>query len=165
MRAPQLETAAERATQRRPARRRLDLSPPAVWRLFRRAGWAPFAVLVAHRIVLVSDLRQYPVCDWLLHFSGGLAIAYFFFHLVRFLEPLLGGLALPARALLAATGGCTVAAAWELAEFAYSGVRGIILQHSLTETMVDLFNSCLGAALASACLALAYRRRAARRPL
>ena len=55
-----------------------------LWTLFKRAGWAPFLVVVFHRIVMIAGWRKYPVFDWILHFSGGLTIAYFLFHLIPY---------------------------------------------------------------------------------
>jgi len=130
-----------------------------MWKLFKTAGWAPFLVVVFHRIVLESGLRAYPVCDWILHFSGGLAIAFFLFHVIVYYKSLIGELPEVAHLLLTFTAACTVAAFWELAEFGYSFIRGTTLQHSITETMIDLFNSCLGAAVTVAILAFRLWRQ------
>jgi hypothetical protein len=119
----------------------------ALWKLFKQAGWAPFVVVLFHRIVLVSGLREYRLCDWILHFSGGLTIAYFLFHLIPYLEPKIGKLSRASRLLLTYTSAVTIAAFWELAEFAASFPKGTVLQHSLSETMIDLFNGVLGAAI------------------
>ena len=129
-----------------------------IWKLFKQAGWAPLLVVVFHRIVLLSGLRQFRVCDWILHFSGGLTIAYFLFHLIPYLEPKIGKLSTRARLLLTYTSAVTVAAFWELAEFAASFSKGTVLQHSLSETMVDLLNGVLGAAVTIVLLVL-FRRR------
>jgi hypothetical protein len=118
-----------------------------LWELFKQAGWAPFVVVLFHRIVLVSGLREYRVCDWILHFSGGVTIAYFLFHLILNLELKIGKLSPAARLLLTYTSAVTIAAFWELAEFAASFSKGTVLQHSLSETMIDLFNGVLGAAV------------------
>ena len=115
--------------------------------------------MVVHRIVLVSDLRQYRVCDWILHFSGGLAIAYFLFHLIPYFRKRLGELTPLAHLLLTYTSAVTIAAFWELAEFAVSFSKGTVLQFSISETMIDLFNGALGSALTIVCLWL-FRRRA-----
>ncbi|MFT5110212.1 MAG: hypothetical protein ACI9UA_005865 [Pseudoalteromonas tetraodonis] len=117
------------------------------WKLFKQAGWAPFTVVVLHRIVLVSGLRKYSVCDWILHFSGGLTIAYFLFHLIPYLEPRIGKLSRTARLILTYTSACSIAAFWELAEFVASFSRGTVLQLSISETMVDLANGVFGAAI------------------
>jgi len=129
-----------------------------LWRLFKQAGWAPFLVVVLHRIVLVSGLRDYRVCDWILHFSGGLTIAFFLFHLIPLLEPRIGKLSAAARLILTYTSAVSVAAFWELAEFAASFAKGTVFQHSLSETMIDLLNGCLGAAVTVAALALSRPR-------
>ena len=118
-----------------------------LWQLFKRAGWAPFLVVVVHRVVLLSGLRQFRVCDWLLHFFGGVTIAYFLFHVIDLLRPRLGELSRTGHLALTYTAACTVAAFWELAEFAASLLKGIEFQDSIAETMIDLFNGCLGAAL------------------
>ena len=130
----------------------------ALWKLFKQAGWAPFLVVVVHRIVLVSGLRQYRVCDWILHFSGGLAIAYFVFHLIPFFKKRLGELTPLAHLILTYTSAVTIAAFWELAEFAASFSMGTVLQHSISETMIDLFNGALGAGITTFCLWLFQRR-------
>ena len=41
-----------------------------LWVLFKRAGWAPFAVLMFHQLVGRMGWRD--GTDWLLHFLGGL---------------------------------------------------------------------------------------------
>lgn len=129
-----------------------------LWIAFRTAGWAPFCVVVLHRIVLVSGLRQYRVCDWTLHFLGGLTIAFFLFHVLVLLEAQIGRLSRAAHLALTYTSACTVAAFWELAEFAHCALRGITIQLSIEETMIDLFNGTLGAAVTVVGLLLFSRR-------
>ena len=132
--------------------------PKILWKLFKQAGWAPFLIMVLHRIVMVCGWRKYPVFDWILHFSGGLTIAYFLYHLIPYLEPKIGKLSRGARLLLTYTSACTVAAFWELAEFAAGFSKGTVLQLSLTETMVDLLNGVLGAAVTIVGLSVFGRR-------
>lgn len=130
-----------------------------LWQLFKQAGWAPFLVVVLHRIVMLCGWRKYVVFDWILHFTGGLAIAYFLFYLIPYFEARIGKLTRAARLALTYTSACTVAAFWELAEFAASFSRGTVLQHSLSETMVDLLNGVVGAAITVVVLAISGRGR------
>lgn len=117
----------------------------AILTLLRTAAWAPIAVLVFHTILRHTAWRA--ELDWLMHFLGGVAAAYFLFHGIKAFAYLLGQLRLPAHYLLAYTSTCGVAVAWEIAEFMSDQFFGTHVQHSLTETMQDLIFGVVGAAL------------------
>jgi hypothetical protein len=107
-------------------------------RLARQALWAPAAVLVVNAIVTRTPYAR--DVYWLLHLLGGAALAYFFHHVGAGVPPAI-------RHVLAFALACTVALAWELAEFAIDQLAGTRLQEDLAETMSDLLFAVCGAAL------------------
>lgn len=120
--------------------------------LFRVAAWAPIIVLILHAIVLRTPWRQN--LDWLLHFLGGAATAYFLFHAARLLTQILGQLRMPTHYLLAFGLTCAIAVGWEIVEFLSDQILGTQVQHSLAETMRDLICGVLGAVFSLVCVLL-----------
>lgn len=121
------------------------------------AWWAPLAVLLLHKLVMVLGLRAQT--DWLLHFTGGLAITFFIWSIVPFLAEWLGSISMQWRFLIALLGGCSVALLWDLAEFGSDELLHTHIQHSLKETMLDLTCGLAGATTAAAALILFCIRR------
>ena len=115
-----------------------------LWKLFLRAGWAPFLVLIVHRILLIKGWRENT--DFLMHFSGGLSFAYLAFHALDEFDEVLGKLNRLGHYSVAFLATCTMALFWEFAEYALDGIRGSNIQHSIDETMWDLINGTLGGA-------------------
>lgn len=109
------------------------------------AWWAPVAVLILHKLVGIAGLRTQ--ADWLMHFSGGLAITIFLWSFVPIVEEWLGKISRGWRLLAAFAGGCSTAAIWEIKEFASDQMWGTEIQKSLVETMLDLSFSVGGAAV------------------
>jgi uncharacterized membrane protein YjdF len=130
-----------------------------LWTLFKRAGWAPLAVLLFHQLVGRMGWRD--GTDWLLHSLGGLSIAFFAFHAIPILldpERRLSSLAHFVFAFCAAS---TAALVWELAEFASDVLFGTQIQHTIHETMMDLVCGTIGASVTIAVLAVVkFSRRA-----
>jgi hypothetical protein len=85
--------------------------------------------------------------DHLIHFSGGLAIAYFLDRALRICSAYTGELRPGVRYLLTYTSACTVAVFWELGEYAMDIRYGSHIQHSVSETLLDLFFGVSGAAV------------------
>lgn len=118
------------------------------------AWWAPLGVLILHKVVMWLGIRGQT--DWLLHFTGGLAITLFIWTLIPIMESWLGSVQHGWRILLTFLGGCTVALFWDLAEFTSDQVLGTDIQHSLQETMLDLANGVAGVTVGTIAIILKH---------
>ena len=127
--------------------------------LLLRAGWAPVAVLIAHQVISRSAYRQ-PL-DFAMHFSGGMAIAYFLYHALRLFGPVLGELRLVGRYLFSFALACTIGLFWEFGELFSDVFLRTRIQRSIGETMRDLIADTTGALLTLVLIAIAsaLRRR------
>ena len=114
-----------------------------LFRLLLRAGWAPFAVLIFHQLILRTPYRQQ--LDFVMHYSGGVAIAFFFWHALDCFAHWFGTLTAFARYVFTFTLACTVGLFWEFAELYSDVVYGSHIQHSIHETMRDLIADTTGA--------------------
>jgi hypothetical protein len=119
-------------------------------------------VLLLHKAVMLAGLRG--KTDWLLHLTGGIAIAYFLWTCIPVLEPWFGKLSRVWRLLITLCAGCTVALIWDLAEFASDEILGTDVQHSLRETMLDLTWGALGVTAVIAALAISKKPRSSANP-
>lgn len=110
----------------------------------RKALWAPVAVLIVHWLA-GGWLGHEPFVDPVMHFSGGLTAAYFFWHAASYARRYLGDLSPLGLGLLSF--GLTTAAAvgWEMAEFVGDRLRGTHVQVDLANTMRDLILGIAGA--------------------
>ena len=120
----------------------------ASFRLLRRAGWAPVAVLIFHAIVAKTPYRQ--ALDFPMHFSGGAAIAYLLFEALHEFRDWLGAPSAFGRYLFSFSLACTVGVFWEFAELFSDTFLHSHIQKSLTETMSDLIADTTGALFALA---------------
>ena len=112
--------------------------------LIRRAVWAPLAVFLLYAgIVLLTDLTsRYYIISILLHMTGGVAIAFFFWRTLEILDVKLESAHLSGLALLKVfTISLTAATAaiWELAEYSGDRILGSTMQDGLGDTMLDMF--------------------------
>lgn len=128
-----------------------------VIQLLRAAAWAPLLVLLAHQISMRTPWRS--DLNWVIHFLGGAAAAYFLFHAARTFARELGPLRPLAHHLLAFALTAVVALSWEFAEFVIDHQWRWRLQQSLTDTMGDLFFGMLGAICALSVVAVATAMR------
>ncbi|OYW72145.1 MAG: hypothetical protein B7Z37_25805 [Verrucomicrobia bacterium 12-59-8] len=112
-------------------------------RLLLRAGWAPLAVLVLHQAVLQTPWRQQ--LDFLMHYSGGVAIAFFLWHALDCFAHWFGQLTAFARYLFTFALACTVGLFWEFAELYSDVVYGTHIQRTIRETLRDLIADATGA--------------------
>jgi hypothetical protein len=122
-------------------------------RLLLRAGWAPLAVLVFHHEIQHTRWRE-PL-DFVMHYSGGLAITYFLWHALEFFAHWLGQLTTFARYLFSFALACTVGVFWEFAEWAADIFLHTHIQYSVGETMRDLIADAAGATTTLTLLLLA----------
>jgi hypothetical protein len=120
-----------------------------MWKLFKSGGWAPTAVLGTH-IFLVRVLHLYirfPAADMPMHFSGGLAIAYFISRCFRLLprDGVRRSRVVVLELVLIVSLTAAAAVFWEFAEFLVDRVLGTNLQVSLANTMRDMAMGISGA--------------------
>ncbi len=113
-------------------------------RLFIRAGWAPVTVLILHAIVAKTSYRQQ--LDFMMHFSGGAAIAYFLFEAQHCLKSILGIPTPFGRYLFAFAMANTVGVFWEFGELFSDMYWHTHIQQNIHETMFDLIADSTGAA-------------------
>lgn len=106
-----------------------------------RGGWAPLAVLLAS--FPFASTRYAEAAYSVLHLLGGAALAWFFRRAVRIAHR---GWPPGLSSLVAFALACTVALAWEIAEFASDFLFGTTLQEGLLDTMTDLILAAAGAA-------------------
>jgi hypothetical protein len=114
-----------------------------LFQLILRAGWAPVAVLIFHRVVFNTPWRQ-PL-DFAMHYSGGVAISFFLWHALDCFASWFGTLTPFARSVFTFALACTVGLFWEFAELFSDVVYHTRIQHSIHETMRDLIADATGA--------------------
>lgn len=112
-------------------------------RLLLRFGWAPLAVLALHQAVMRTPWRQ--ALDFVMHYSGGVAIAFFVWHALHYLAAWFGTLTSFGRYVFTFALACTVGLFWEFAELASDVFYHTHIQHSIRETMGDLIADATGA--------------------
>lgn len=113
-------------------------------RLLLRAGWAPLVVLIFHHEIQHTSWRQR--LDFLMHYSGGVAIGFFLWHALDCFAHWLGSLTPFARYLFTFALACTVGLFWEFAELFSDVFFHTRIQFSVRETMRDLIADATGAA-------------------
>jgi len=115
-------------------------------RILSSAGWAPIAVFIAH-LFFGRLFGHEPYVDPLMHFCGGMAIAYFFLVASKLASHWIGKLTDIGRALFAFGMACAAAVFWEIAEFSSDIVFHTNVQINNANTMRDLILGVLGASL------------------
>jgi hypothetical protein len=113
-----------------------------ILQICRGALWAPIIVLIAHGIA-GKVFGHEPYVDPIMHFSGGLAIAYFCWRACLLSPELFGKPSRLGIDLLALGLTCAAALFWEFGEF-IAEVKGTRVQRGLGNTMRDLFLGTLG---------------------
>ena len=132
--------------------------------LIRDAAWPGLVVLVAHAL-LGEIFGHEPYVDPAMHFSGGMAAAFFFTRLPRVLRGWFGDPTPVTIALLGIGLTSTVAVLWELGEFLADVALGTHIQRGIGNTMRDLMNGILGAAVFIVADAVVLRGRRATVPI
>lgn len=113
-------------------------------RIAAEAAWAPLTVLLAHAV----GARIYghePVVDPVMHFSGGVAVAFFFRRSAAIASDFVGGLTSFGLDALAFGLACSSVLLWEVGEFASGQILGSHARRSLDNTMRDLILGMAGA--------------------
>jgi hypothetical protein len=113
-------------------------------KISRGAAWAPLSVLIGHS-VFAKFFGHEPYVDPVMHFSGGVAAAYFFRKVSMMGNEVLGELTDFSRDLLSFGLTCSIALFWEMAEFISDIFLGTNVQTSNTNTMRDLILGTVGA--------------------
>ena len=111
--------------------------------LLLRFGWAPLLVLALHQAVMRTPWRQ--ALDFVMHYSGGVAISFFIWHALHYLSAWFGVLTRFGRYLFTFALACTVGLFWEFVELASDTFYGTHIQHSIRETLGDLIADASGA--------------------
>jgi hypothetical protein len=120
------------------------LSGKIILQICRGALWAPIIVLIAHGIA-GKVFGHEPYVDPIMHFSGGLAIAFFCSRACLLSPELFGKPSRLGIDLLAFGLTCGAALFWEFGEFIGDQVKGTHVQRGLGNTMRDLLLGTLGA--------------------
>jgi hypothetical protein len=123
-----------------------DFLKDVIARIAKKALWAPMAVVIVHWLAGRSWGHE-PYVDPVMHFVGGAAAAFFFWHAADCGRRYLGDLSLLGRALLAFGLATFAAVAWEFGEFLLDCYRWGSHQRGLTNTMRDLLLGVGGALL------------------
>jgi hypothetical protein len=104
-----------------------------------KAAWAPVLVFVLHQRA-ANWLGHEPYVDPVMHFAGGMAIAFFFWQAAECRQRNISNLQIFGLTTLVAIG-------WELMEFSLISYRGWGAQWDLLNTLRDLTLGMGGAAL------------------
>lgn len=115
----------------------------ALWQLTYRAAWALGLVFLLRAAAFHFKVRA--ELDNLIHFSGGLAMAYFIYHALQVFAGWIGPIRPFVRYLLIFSLSCTVALFWEFGELFSDRYFRTHIQTSVLETMGDLISGTCGA--------------------
>ena len=81
-----------------------------------KAAWAPLAVYILHKLA-AKQWGHEPYVDPVMHFSGGIAMAFFFWQSAECCQRYLGNLSIMALAYIAFGMATVTAIAWEIMEY------------------------------------------------
>jgi hypothetical protein len=114
-----------------------------IFQVCREALWAPMAVMIFHGVA-GKIFGHEPYVDPIMHFSGGVAAAFFFRRACLIGPEFFGQPSRLGIDLLAFGLTCAAALFWEFGEFIGDQLRGTNVQRGLVNTMRDLFLGTLG---------------------
>ena len=129
-----------------------------MWREIGEIVWPGLVVLVAHAI-LGALFGHEPYVDPVMHFSGGIAAAYFFLHLPRLTPRYFGKIAPVTRYLLGFGLVTVVAVLWEFGEYLADFFLSTRMHQTIGGTLRDLFNGMSGATVLMGIDFWLWRRR------
>ena len=119
------------------------------WKVLKVGGWAPLLVFATHVFIdrVLNAYELWPPIDIPMHFSGGLAIAFFISRCFQTLprEAVQRSRLVVLDLLLVGSLTATAAVFWEFAEFSLDQVFGTNVQVSLANTMKDMAMGISGA--------------------
>ena len=114
----------------------------------RRAAWAPLTVFIFHLIAtkFFNAYHYFPNLDIPMHFLGGLAIAYFFYHASIFASvfKLLPAFHRLNHIILVFSLTCSTTIFWEFSEFIADHLFNTYTQLGLEDTLFDMFLGIIG---------------------
>ena len=123
----------------------------SLWTAFKKAAWAPITVFAIHMLVVQAFhlYIRFPHIDALEHFTGGVVMAYFFYHILSSVrsmvfQPAYATLLQNKIVVLAVT---TTAVLWEFCEFIldYTFMIDALRQGTVADTMADIALGMTGA--------------------
>ena len=117
---------------------------------FKKGIWLPMTVFIAHIIaILVFNVYyHFPSFDIFMHFFGGVAISYFYFHLIDLgNENILGKLNRFSFILFIFLLTASTTVFWEFAEWSVDYLFKFKTQVSIDDTMLDMFLGMFGSVL------------------
>jgi hypothetical protein len=119
------------------------------WKLLTVGGWAPLLVFATHVFIdrVLNAYDWWPSIDIPMHFSGGLAIAFFISRCFQTLprQDVPKSRLVILELLLAGSLTATAAVFWEFAEFTLDQLAGTNVQVNLANTMKDMAMGIMGA--------------------
>ncbi|MCH7761940.1 hypothetical protein IIA15_11170 [candidate division TA06 bacterium] len=131
-----------------PAKRAKSTIASRTPKLLLRVVWFPVLVVLSHLILsnVFDAYRHYPHFNMLIHFAGGIAIAYFFDGALRVFQSAgsVGELDAFLRFTLLFSLTATTAVFWEFAEFISDLTLGTQSQLGLKDTLLDMALGIMG---------------------
>jgi hypothetical protein len=124
----------------------------------RGVAWAPLSVLIGHS-VFAKFFGHEPFVDPVMHFSGGVAAAYFFRKVSMMSNEVFGELTDLSHDLLSFGLTCSIALFWEIAEFISDTFLETNVQTSNANTMNDLILGIVGALMYLLLRRLLFRKK------
>ncbi len=127
-----------------------------IFATLRESAWAPLSVIFFYLVGLA--LQWFDLFPWLdipTHFTGGVAITYFYRSAIRNSQGIVGSIPTSIQILLAITCTGTTIILWEFYENLFDFFFGTHMVRGLEDTILDMFVGLLGALV----LSVFYRRR------
>lgn len=113
----------------------------------RQAGWAPILILMLHACAVVAHAyQQFASLDLLMHFAGGVAMAWFLHRasINASRNGVIGPFHPVTHGVVVGSLVCVAALVWEFAEFFLDQAFGTHYQPGLEDTMTDLLVGIAG---------------------
>ena len=117
---------------------------------FKKGIWLPMTVFIVHilAISLFNVYYHFPSFDIIMHFIGGVAISYFYFHLIDLGNgEVLGNLNKLSFVLFIFLLTASTTVFWEFAEWFVDYTFKFRTQVSIDDTMLDMFLGIFGSVL------------------
>jgi len=127
-----------------------------IFSTLKESAWAPLGIFGFYVVGRMLELfKLFPPLDIPTHFTGGMAITYFYRSIIWNSQKIAGDIPLPIQILFAFTCTGTTAILWEFYENLADHFLHTSMVRGLEDTITDLFVGLMGALA----LSLFYRRR------
>lgn len=127
-----------------------------IFSTLKESAWAPLGIFGFYVVGRMLELfKLFPPLDIPTHFTGGMAITYFYRSIIWNSQKIAGDIPLPVQILFAFTCTGTTAILWEFYENLADHFLHTNMVRGLEDTITDLFVGLMGALV----LSLLYRRR------